>query len=140
MKKILLIALTLVVLFSCKKRKEINYPTSMTYGDNLLAINNVSENKDYSFGAKLGKKASLKVVLSNLSVQTNTNQPKPVWFFSSSQGWTVSNYAPDDTQTFTSNKDGDVILDIVFSGSPGSCKIDYYENSSSVTKTKTLNW
>ncbi|MBK7309460.1 MAG: hypothetical protein IPI93_01385 [Sphingobacteriaceae bacterium] len=123
-----------------RKRKEITYPTSMTYGDNILAMDNITQGKDYSFGAKLGKKASLKIVMSNLSVQTNTNFPKPVWFYSNQQGWTVSNYGSDDTQTFTSNKAGDVILDISFNGSPGSCKIDYYENSSSVTKTKTLNW
>jgi hypothetical protein len=140
MKKILLIALTFIVLISCKKRKEIIYPASMTYGDNVLAMDNISQGKDYSFGATLGKKATLKITLTNLSVQTNTNQPKPVWFYSNQQGWTVSNYNSDDTQTFTSNKVGDVNLDISFDGSPGSCKIDYYENSSSVTKSKTINW
>ena len=140
MKKILLITLTLIVLISCKKRKEITYPSSMTYGDNVLAIDNVSEGLVYSFGAKLGKKATLKVVITNLSVQTNTNQSKPEWLYSSSQGWIVSNYGSDDIQTFTANKDGDVILYFTFSGSPGSCKVDYYENSSSVTKTKILNW
>ncbi|MBK6523152.1 MAG: hypothetical protein IPG08_12945 [Sphingobacteriaceae bacterium] len=86
MKKILLIALTFIVLISCEKRKEITYPTSMTYGDNILAMDNITQGKDYSFGAKLGKKASLKIVMSNLSVQTNTNFPKPVWFYSNQQG------------------------------------------------------
>lgn len=140
MKKILLILITLTIFVSCKKRKEIIYPITMTHGDNVLAIDNISMNNDYSFGAKLGKKATLKIVITNLSVQPSLSQPKPSWFYSSSNGWTVSSYGLDDTQTFTSNADGEIILKINFSGSPGSCKIDYYENSSSVSKTKNLNW
>lgn len=140
MKTIVIILFSFAILISCKKRKEIVYPQSMTYGENILAIDNVTKGLDYSLGAKLGKKAKLKVVLTNLSVQTNTNQPKPVWFCSSTQGWTTSDYGSDDTQTFTSNKDGDVVLDILFDGTSGFCKVEYYENSNSVTKTKTINW
>jgi hypothetical protein len=140
MKTIAVILFSFAILISCKKRKEIIYPQSMTYGENILAIDNVTKGLDYSLGAKLGKKAKLKVVLTNLSVQTNTNQPKPTWFFSSAQGWTISDYGSDDKQTFTSNKDGDIVLDILFDGNSGSCKVEYYENSNSVTKTKTINW
>jgi hypothetical protein len=142
MKKLLFIPLILLTLSSCKKRKEIIYPESMTYGQNILHDNSISANTSYSFGAELGKSADLKIVLTNLSVQPNPNQAKPVWFYSNHQGWTVSEYGTDDTQTFTSNKDGEIILNMIFSGSPGSCKIDFYENSSSITKktVQYLSW
>jgi uncharacterized protein YcfL len=137
MKKLLLLALTFLVLFSCKKRKEIVYPATMVFGENVLAIDNIIENKAYSFGAKLGKKANLKVVLTNISGASV--QPKPIWYYSDASGWNISNYN-SDTQTFTSNKNGEIDLQLSFSGSPGACKIDYYENSTTVTKTKYLNW
>lgn len=142
MKNLALLTVIFVLLFSCKKTKEITYPTTMEYGDNVLAIetDTISNLVNYSFGAELGKKASLKVVLTNLSIQTNPSLSKPVWFYSNEQGWVVSDYSSNDTQTFTSNKDGKIILDMSFSDTLGTFKIDYYENSESVTKTKYLSW
>lgn len=142
MKNLALFTVIFILVISCKKTKEITYPPTMEYGDNVLAIDTdtISNLVNYSFGAELGKNASLKVVLTNLSVQTNPALSKPVWFYSNEQGWIVSDYSSDDTQTFTSNKDGRIILDISFSDTLGSCKIDYYENSKSVTKTKYLSW
>ena len=112
------------------------------HGQNILHDNAIYTNTDYSFGAELGKSAELKIVLTNLSQQPNPNQIKPGWFYSNSQGWTVSDYSNDDTQTFTSNKDGELILNMIFLGSPGLCKIDFYENSSSITKktVKYFSW
>lgn len=142
---------------SCKKKEtecacqdtppntSINYPNDMFYGKNVLTIqDSVYKDSVYSFGANLGEDATLKIVITNLSVQTNTDYPKSVWAFGSPQGWTINNYT-NDTQTFLANKSGDVICLMYFNkyephNPHGKCQIDYYENSSSITKTQVLNW
>ena len=145
MKSLIFILVAATFLVSCKKDKatEIKYPASMAYGENVLAIDSVTGVEDYSFGATLGKKAKLKIVITNLSTTTNSSSPGQVWFYSDNQGWVVSDYTSENTQTFTANKKDDNILRMKFlsaNDSTGKCKIEYYENSDNVTKTKFLHW
>lgn len=127
-------------LFSCNKRdEEISYPASLENMRNVLSVGPVVENVDYSFGAQLGRRAELKIVITNLSVQTNVNQPKPVWFYAGTNSWDASDYS-NDMQTFTASKTGTINQDITFSGHPGACKIEYYENSKSITRSQYINW
>jgi len=156
MKKLTILSFAILFLVSCKKKTEvpttetekvyptsISYPDSMIYGKNVLHIigdtNTLTVSTDYSFGAVVGERNTLKLVLTNTSIQTDMSQPKPTWFYASENGWTVSNYT-SDSQTFIANKDGEIVLNMSFLGTPGSCKIDYYENSDTLTKTKYLEW
>jgi hypothetical protein len=140
MKKLAFLLIFALILFSCKKRKEITYPTSAAFGENLLNLNVVELDKDYSFAAELGKKAELKIVMTNLSPIPSNGGMQPIWFYSGEQGWTVSDYSSDNTQTFTSNQTGNIDLNLTFIINGGSCKIDFYENSEKITKTRTVTW
>ena len=122
----------------------------MSYGSNILEIDRkvsaefsvyVSANQQHSLGAILGQKENLKVVITNTTEESNTNELKATWVCSDSDGWNIENYQLDDTQTFTSIKTGEIKLNISFIGvNPGSCKVEFYENSSTITKTTYLRW
>ena len=134
-----LFALTAI---SCSKgKKSIDFPATDTYGQNLLAMedgDDLSKQTSYSFSAVLGSKANLKVVFTNLSEEID-GQPQAVWAYSEGDGWVTSDYE-SNTQTFESNDDGKIIQEITFLFSPGSFRMDVYENSSSVTSSKTMTW
>lgn len=52
-------------------------------------------------GASLDPAAKLKIVITNLSTNTNTVYPKPSWTTGEITGWTVGTYdASNNTQTF----------------------------------------
>lgn len=141
MKRILFFAISFTLLTinsGCNKEKNlsISYPINGVYGENVLVLPNSSvlNNIDgYSLSAELGKKAELKIIITNLSGSG------AVWFFTSEDGWSVGDYV-GDSQEFTSTKDGKLDLDIVFENGPGSCRVDYYENSNSVTQSKIFTW
>ncbi len=141
MLKRFLIFMVAVILTSfnlgCNKEKKlsITYPSSGTYGENVLALSDNSSLIDingYSLCAELGEKAELKIIITHLS---GTGE----WFYADKNGWTVNSYS-GGSQYFQSNKDGKIDLDITFENGPGSCKVDFYENSSSVTYSKTFTW
>ena len=139
-------ALILLIAFTaCNKEKKlsITYPATASFGENVLAIannTNLSNGSDYSFCAELGKKAELKIVITNLS-GPGSGGPGAVWFWQngSDDGWTVGNYS-GDAQQFESNNDGKIDLNIKFENGPGTCRVDYYENSSSITNSKCFTW
>jgi hypothetical protein len=121
----------------CNKEEKlsITYPSSGAYGENVLALaanSSLTNVNGYSLCAELGEKAELKIIITKLSGSGE-------WFYADDQGWIVSSYS-GSLQQFESNKDGTIDLDIIFVNGPGSCKIDYYENSSSVTNSKTFIW
>jgi hypothetical protein len=136
-------ALLLTATFGCNKEKKlsITYPTSGTYGVNVLSLEDnstLNNGNGYSLCAELGKKAELKIIITNLS-STGTSGPGAGWFYAQGDGWLISDYT-NDSQQFESNKDGKLDLDFIFTNGPGSCRIDYYENSSTVTNSKTFTW
>jgi hypothetical protein len=140
-----ILAFTLMV--SCKKKTKkedttyINYPGTAYFGTNILALPDGGLGSGtYGMGAELGKDAQLKIVITNLSTQTNTNLPQPFWGYQNNIGWVISPY--NTTQTFTSSQIDKVDAELVFiqGGGQGSCKIDIYENSNSITKTKYFHW
>lgn len=113
----------------------ITYPTLGSYGENILAIpdstilNNIN---GYSLCADLGKNAELKIMITQLS-------GAGVWFYADNNGWTINDHS-GGSQQFQSNDQGKIDLDIVFENGPGSSRIDYYENGSTITHSKTLFW
>lgn len=121
----------------CNKEKKlsISYTSSGAYGENVLALADNSSLTDingYSLCAELGKKAELKIIITQLS-------GSGAWFYADENGWTVNSYV-GGTQQFESNDDGKIDLNITFENGPGSCKVDFYENSSAVTYSKTFIW
>ncbi|MEN9988584.1 MAG: hypothetical protein RLZZ585_1623 [Bacteroidota bacterium] len=127
--------------FSCNKDKklEITYPVSGTYGTNLLAFTGdsvLTSPVTYSFHADLGTKATLKVVVTK--IETPGTTPNAVWFFDSEDGWNIGEFN-GTSQQFEATKTGAIDLNMVFMNT-GTCRIDFYENSSSVTKSKVISW
>ncbi len=140
-----IIVILTITNFGCNKEKKlsITYPDSGMYGQNVLSLDDSStliNGIGYSLCAELGKEAELKIVITNLSDPGN-NEPGAVWFHTLGQGdgWTISDYT-NNSQEFISTKDGNLDLNLSFDYGPGSCRVDYYENSSSITDSKTFTW
>ncbi|HOY31386.1 MAG TPA: hypothetical protein PKW80_05870 [Bacteroidales bacterium] len=138
-----IILITSAFLYGCDKeeKQKIEYPSSGFYGVNILSLQDsdtITSSTDYSFAAELGKKADLKIILTNLSGQAGVG-PSSTWFYAEGNGWSVSDYSSDQ-QEFISNKSGSIDLDMTFEGNNGKCKIDFYENSNSITNSKVIYW
>ena len=117
---------------------EITYPNTANYGVNVLdSITQVFEdNIDYSFACDLPIATSVIV-----EIIGDTMQGTSSWFYDGAtvDGWIISDVT-NKTQTFTSNKFGDLDLKFEFLG-VGNGVINIYENNSSViTRSKTFNW
>lgn len=144
---ILLIGLSLINI-SCHKDDEndISYPNTMSYGTNILTLPDstvLSGQSEYSLGAVLEKDASLSLVITNLSAIDTATGHLPVWFYDNVSGWTAENYnGMNNTQKFISSQTGTIDLDLTFEtyGKRGKCRIDFYENATTITRTKYLKW
>jgi hypothetical protein len=158
MKQWLIILLTsTVIIFSCSKDEESNavvnngsgschgagvitYPATGSYGVNILSLPDsatIVAANHHSFSAALDCSADLKVHIYKVS----SGSP---WFYnlSSPDGWVVGQYLPDSSQVFQSetfNTAKTLDLDMMFLG-PGMARVDFYENSTSVTKSKYFYW
>jgi hypothetical protein len=153
MKKLIFITVTLLIIFffnQCKKSETtptpkqtaISYALTGKWGLNLLSLNDsttLNSIDEYSFSATLQSDAALKIIITNLSTDT-----KSVWFYEegSNEGWSITDYDNNSNQQiFTSLKSGTLDLQTVFSGSAGSCRLDYYENNSTTpVKSRHLAW
>jgi hypothetical protein len=158
----LILSLALVIaLDSCKKKSQedstpspaatvhdgISYPDSVYYGRNILSLTDSTDLTAspifYGLGGNLEDDASLKIVLINYPVLDTASGHISEWFYADETGWLISNY--DDTlntQTFTAIQHGKIDVDIQFVdyGHGGSCRVDFYENSSTVTRSKFFTW
>lgn len=131
---------------SCQKDRDIIYEDYMSYGHNLLTIiDSINPVLHYSFGAELGEYAELKIVLTNLSVDTSglngtAGGNGPQWQTNYIDGWSVGNYS-NNTQEFIANKKGTVNLDMFFVGEgKGKVQVDYYENSDQLSHSRYWYW
>jgi len=137
-----LAVLFLVLLnFSCNKAQNlgITYPVTSIHGTNLLAFTDdsvLTSPETYSFHADLESDATLKVVITK--IETPGTQANAVWFFDSEDGWSVGDFT-GNSQQFQATKTGAIDLNMTFMNT-GTCRIDFYENSTSVTKSKVINW
>jgi hypothetical protein len=133
---------------SCHKDDDnvISYPNTISYGTNILTLPDstvLSGQSDYDLGAVLGKDASLSLVITNLSAIDNVSGHLPVWFYDNISGWTVEDYnGMNNTQKFISSQTGTIDLNLTFEtfGKRGKCRIDFYENATTITRTKYLKW
>lgn len=151
MKHIKLLGLLLIIFtgISCQKTsKTIDYPQSGFFGKNILSLPNesvVDADIDNSMAAVLGDKASLKLRFTNLSVSDNALSSLPIWGYGQETGWFSTQYDDNGgTQSFEASLTGKIDLQILFmrwgNSNPGRCRIEFLENSTTVTKTIYLNW
>lgn len=119
----------------------------MTYGENILAKSDGGTlgPGQYSFGAKLAKKSTLKIVITNLSSVDPLTSGHPIWLYDSPKGWRVDDYDfTNNTQVFTSVSTGNIDLRIQFdhmgAATNGSCKIDFYENGTKLHHSNKFYW
>jgi hypothetical protein len=136
-----LAVLTLIFLtLGCNKQEKlaISYPTNGLNGINVLALTSDSLEVapvNYSMNAVLGEKAQLKIVITKLASPSSNS----VWFYDAmTDGWIGGDF-DGTSQEFISTKTGNIDLDLEFQGQ-GTCRIDYYENSKTVTKSKVFSW
>lgn len=153
--KYLLVAITIpmLIVFSCKKddpppvetkQTGITYPDSIYYGKSILSLPDSSvlaRSFVYSFAANLEKDASLSIRITDLSA-VDTNGYFAKWYYAFIPiGWTAQTWA-NGTQKFTATQKGKIDLQIKFESdtTESICRLDFYENSTSITKTKYLRW
>jgi hypothetical protein len=160
-----LLLLITLAMFSCKKETVnenigtnnnnnnqntthtgITYPdsamydnSSMTYGRNILSMadNSVfSEPTNYTIAATLEADAHLRIVFTNYPFHDST-----YWSYASGIGFNLNNIDAVTTE-LVSTQTGTIYLPINFiaNGYTGSCKIDFYENGSAITRTKHFTW
>lgn len=129
------------------KTDSITYPENVLYGNNFLALPDSSfltSDNNYEIGANLNKDAHLKIVITNLSTNPNPEQIGPIWVFDTdSQGWNIQDYNENNNnQTLISSTTGKISTLISFKTFEGEgiCRVDFYENSNTVTKTKYYFW
>jgi len=149
----ILIITCVITAISCSKpstvappQKSISYPDSIYYGKNILSLPDstfLDDTKNYDLGASLEKDANLIIVISNLS--SDTLQNYPIWYYNNNIGLSAQEYnSSNNTQRFFSTQSGKIDLQIQFLtfGNPGTgkCKIAFYENSDTITRTKYLKW
>lgn len=109
------------------------------FGTNILALSDssiVSTNKNYSFLASLEVNASLKIKITNLS-ETDSVGHVALWFYDGTtyKNWTISEYS-SSRQIFTAKPAESNNLRMSFQSYylGGCCRIDFYENSETITK------
>lgn len=143
MKSVMNVLAVLTLIFStfgCNKQEKlaISYPTNGLNGMNVLALTSDSlevDSVNYSMNAVLGEKATLKIVFTKLATPSSNS----VWFYDiMTDGWIGEDF-DGTSQEFISTKSGNIDLDLEFQGH-GTFRIDYYENSKTVTKSKVFSW
>jgi hypothetical protein len=153
-KIITVIAIAIVSTFfmGCTKDKidkNISYPDSIYFGKNILNMPDSSVlkvNYYYGFGADLGNDAKLSIIITNYSTEKDSFlNILPVWYWvlGKTPGWVISNYDISlNRQKFTSTQSGKIDAQMKFDsfGKHGICKVEYYENSETITKTKYFFW
>src|ERR1700752_2245260 len=149
---------TLLISVSCKKKttpattttttiqKGITYPDSLYNGKSILTQPDSTilvDSKGYGFSANLEKDASLSIIITDLITTIDTVTGHfPDWSYTNTTGWTAQSWTASNTQKFMATQTGKIDLQIMFSayGKKGKCRLDFYENSSTVTRTKYLKW
>ncbi|MBX7204850.1 MAG: hypothetical protein K1X81_05465 [Bacteroidia bacterium] len=152
----LFIAMLSVMSISCNINDvSISYPENSQGQQNILALPDgakVNQINAYIFAADIGDDAQLKIVITNLSNDKPTMfSQKPSWALSTTNriGWTVMGevggtmFYPSNYQIAEAAQTGKLNMPVHFVGTAnidGKCRIDFYENSGKITKTKYLVW
>jgi hypothetical protein len=128
---------------SCEKNNEIYFPPNGLHGPNLLvkgASSVLTADENYSMRADLSPQSKLKVIFTNTSTYTGPVANAPKWIISGENDWNVSSYVSHVQEFSATRKATKADLAIKFVNSPGTAKIEFYENSNDVTKTIMVTW
>lgn len=121
----------------------ITYPDSGYYGKSVLSLEDstlIDGAKDFGFTAVLQKFANVSIKITDLSPIDSSTGHIPKWSYTNNPiGWMATTWN-SGTQEFTATQTGKLDMQITFhaQGQPGTCRLDFYENSSTITKTKYL--
>jgi hypothetical protein len=132
-----------ILLISCEKNDEIYYPPTGSHGPNLLvksATSSVTAGETFSVRADLSKQSKLKLVLTDISNYTGPSANAPKWLISGENNWTVSSFDSYVQEIEATKRVTKADLAIQFLNSPGSVRIEFYENSTQITKSIIVNW
>jgi len=119
-------------------RPEIQYPETGFYGNNILMKGKTEyDNVENSLQAKLPEGKKLKIVITGLSVTSQTGFW--YWLVGTSNNWAITKFDfSSNTQIFQSI-DGGLTCDLGMRFDEGTFRIDYYENdATSLTYSKTI--
>ena len=148
----------IITILSCKKdatdpsntpgtvQNGITYPDSVIYGKNILSYPDSTillDGTEYEIGATLETNANLSLVITNYPELDSLSGHTTIWFHTDEIGWTALDYNDvTKTQNYISSQKGNISGLIQFSafGQTGKCKIDFYENGNTITKTKHFTW
>lgn len=139
MKNLILLALGIVLITSCKKNKAIEYPAESTFGTNILAMDTIEVKADITYGmrAHIPKNGGLKIHL-----YKTMGGVVGLWYLNAfgGNGWSAGDFTGG--QWFTSTEEGWIDQEITFSGSYTAI-MDYFENgadpNSEPTFSKTIS-
>lgn len=128
---------------SCEKNNEIYFPPNGLHGPNLLvkgANSALAPNSNYSMRADLSPQSKLKVIFTNTSIYSGPVANAPKWIISGENDWNVSSYVSHVQEFEATRRASKADLALNFVNSPGTAKIEFYENSSQPTKTIIVTW
>lgn len=130
----------LIVTVSCEKKGQVGYPVSKNYGENILILekDSLTPGKSYSMEVELSRKSEVEIIITNLGTQDEPSVVTTKWKYDYIEGWVLDNYV-NGKQSFRSTKRGLSDLKIVFQGTQGSIRIEYFENGE-LTNTKIFNY
>ncbi len=144
------IVISMFIASSCKKDSTppaaetgIGYPDSIYYNKSVLTLEDsaiITGPQTFGFAANLGKDANLSIRLTDLSAPDSLNRFTVKWEYAAFPvGWLATRWQ-DGTQKFTATQTGKIDLQIHFDsgGDSSTCRLDFYENSTNITKTKYL--
>ena len=112
---------------------DIYFPNEGSYGTNLLNADSVTFQQDgiYSLRAEIPEGSTFKAIIYNVSGGT--------WFWA--LGTNTNCVISDLTSSQTFEALGSGIMQVQIQlGGPGTALIQYFENSTGETKTKTISW
>lgn len=111
----------------------INYPENGSWGSNLLYGNQDTlylSPSNYSLKADVPPGSSLKIQVTSVSGD--------MWLYGTNSGWEIS--TPTNSQTFEVIDAGTANVILNLSNGSGTAVMDYFENGTSVTKSKVIVW
>ena len=111
----------------------VTYPENGDWGSNLLFGNEdtlILASGNYSLKADVPPGSSLTVWLTSISGD--------IWFYGTNNGWDIGPLT--NSQSFEVANPGTANIILNLNNSDGTAQFDYYENGSSVTKTKVIEW
>lgn len=123
---------------SCNKKMQVQYPENGSYGQNILRMqpgDSLLSGTNYSMCAEIGKEAQFSIKVTNLT------PAKGGWKFDFPGNWVINDYNQQkNSQSITCTNVGNNDIQFSSENTTGSIKVDFYENSTLPSFSKTFHW